>query len=101
MNHNVNALNNINYNMNENYQYNDGINSNNKLRSLLNMNNRLNDRTNKNLNVEYFKNFYQQNNNESENKKSNFNAIKNDIYGYSHLLNEQNNDNNKNIYSSK
>ena len=101
MNHNVNALNNINYNMNENYQYSDGINSNNKLRSLLNMNNRLNDRTNKNLNVEYFKNFYQQNNNESENKKSNFNAIKNDIYGYSHFLNEQNNDNNKIIYSSK
>ena len=107
MNHNENDLINMNHlikgknYMNENYQYNHDIKSSNKLSSLINKNNRLNERTNKNLNLEYFKNFYKQNNIDSENSKTKFNAIKNDIYGYSHFLNEQNNyNNNKIMYSS-
>ena len=109
MNHNDYGLKNIMYQtkindfQNENFLYNSDLKARNKFNSLLNMKNACNDNTNKNLNLEFFKNIYKQNENEQTkafvNKKQNLNEIKNDIYGYSHFLNQGNLNNNQHEYN--
>ena len=100
MNHNDYDINNFKYRTkinefhNKNFLYSNDIQSRYKMNSLLNMNKAFNDNTSKNLNLEVFKNFNKQNENEQPevfgNKKYSFNEMKNNIYGYSHFLTDRN-----------
>ena len=109
MNLNKFKLNNVNFsrenikmNDNENYPYSNSLNSENKFKSL-NMKIPYNVRTNKNLNLEYFKDFSVKNDissSESRYKKYNFNEIRNNIYGNSSTnLSNNNFDNNKDNFA--
>ena len=103
MNHNDYDLKNIIYRTKINNFQNDSIKNRNKFSSLFNMKKAYNNNTGKNLNLEYFKNIYKQNENKQAeafvNKKNNFNDMKNDIYGYSRCLNERNLNNNQHDYN--
>ena len=103
MNHNDYDLKNIIYRTKINNFQNDSIKNRNKFSSLINMKKAYNNNIGKNLNLEYFKNIYKQNENEQAeafvNKKNNFNDMKNDLYGYSRCLNERNLNNNKPDYN--
>ena len=109
MNHNDYDINNFKYRTkinefhNKNFLYSNDIQSRYKMNSLLNMNKAFNDNTSKNLNLEVFKNFNKQNENEQPkvfgNKKYSFNEMKNNIYGYSHFLTDRNLNNNRPEYN--